>query len=80
MSARDLLDRITYNPEIFGGKAIIRGRRLAVSHVLSMMAAGSTAEELLEHYPWLERDDIRACFAYAARVLHRENVAATIDA
>ena len=37
MRDRDLLDRITYNPEIFGGKVIIRGRRLDVSHVLSMM-------------------------------------------
>lgn len=62
----ELLDRITYNPEIFGGKAIIRGRRLAVAHVLDMMAAGSSAEELLEHYPWLEREDIDACFYYAA--------------
>lgn len=72
MSERELLDRITYNPEIFGGKAIIRGRRLAVSHVLSMMAAGSTIEELLEHYPWLERDDIRACLRYAADITGRE--------
>ena len=72
MGKRELLERITYNPEIFGGKAIIRGRRLAVSHVLSMMAAGSSAEELLEHYPWLEREDIQACLAYAATITDRE--------
>ncbi|HYI08261.1 MAG TPA: DUF433 domain-containing protein [Thermoanaerobaculia bacterium] len=72
MDDRELLDRITYNPEIFGGKAIIRGRRLAVEHVLDMMAAGSTVEELLEHYPWLERDDIHACLYYAARITGRE--------
>ena len=72
MSDRELLDRITYNPEIFGGKAIIRGRRLAVSHVLSMMAAGSSIDELLEHYPWLEREDIHACLAYAAQITGRE--------
>jgi Uncharacterized conserved protein len=72
MSTRDLLDRITYNPEIFGGKAIIRGRRLAVSHVLSMMAAGSSVDELLEHYPWLEREDIQACLRYAASITDRE--------
>ncbi len=75
MSDRDLLDRITYNPEIFGGKAIIRGRRLAVSHVLSMMAAGSTIEELLEHYPWLEREDVLACLKYAAQITGREHFA-----
>lgn len=68
----ELLDRITYNPEIFGGKAIIRGRRLAVAHVLDMMAAGSSAEELLVHYPWLERKDIDACLYYAARIADRE--------
>ena len=72
MSTRDLLDRITYNPEIFGGKAIIRGRRLAVSHVLGMMAAGSSPEELLEQYPWLEREDIQACLRYAADITDRE--------
>ncbi len=72
MTERELLDRITYNPEIYGGKAIIRGRRLAVSHVLGMMAAGSSVVELLEHYPWLEREDIQACLSYAARITDRE--------
>jgi uncharacterized protein (DUF433 family) len=72
MAERELLDRITYNPEIFGGKAIIRGRRLAVEHVLEMMAAGSSVEELLEHYEWLERDDVRACLLYAAKIAGRE--------
>ncbi|HEX8253591.1 MAG TPA: DUF433 domain-containing protein [Thermoanaerobaculia bacterium] len=71
----ELLDRITYNPEIFGGKAIIRGRRLAVEHVLDMMAAGSDANELLTHYPWLEREDIQACLYYAARIAGREHFA-----
>ncbi|HEX8618909.1 MAG TPA: DUF433 domain-containing protein [Thermoanaerobaculia bacterium] len=72
---QELLDRITYNPEIFGGKAIVRGRRLAVEHVLDMMAAGSSIQELLEHYPWLERDDVRACLYYAARIAGREHFA-----
>jgi len=72
MDDRKLLERITYNPEIYGGKAIIRGRRLAVSHVLDMLAAGSTPEVLLEHYPWLEREDIDACLYYAARITDRE--------
>jgi uncharacterized protein (DUF433 family) len=75
MSDDELLERITYNPEIFGGKAIIRGRRLAVSHVLGMMSAGSSIEELLEHYPWLEREDILACLKYAARITGREHFA-----
>ncbi|MCC6319842.1 MAG: DUF433 domain-containing protein [Phycisphaerales bacterium] len=68
----DLLKRITFNPEIFGGKAIVRGRRLAVEHVLSLLGAGDTEETLLAEYPWLERDDIRACVVYAGRVVGME--------
>jgi uncharacterized protein (DUF433 family) len=68
----ELLKRITYNPEIFGGKAIIRGRRLAVEHVLGMLAGGSTPEELLDHYEWLEREDVQACLLYAAKIVGRE--------
>ena len=66
---KTLLTRITVNPEIFGGKPIIRGRRLAVEHVLSMLAAGDSAETILEGYPWLEPEDIQACLVYAKRVV-----------
>ena len=65
MTEEEILERITVNPGIFGGKPIIRGRRLAVEHVLGMLAAGDTPEPLLEAYPWLEPEDIRACLAYA---------------
>jgi uncharacterized protein (DUF433 family) len=58
------VDRIMANPQIFAGKPIIRGRRLAVEHVLGMLAAGDTAETLLAAYPWLEREDIEACLVY----------------
>ena len=60
-----LLKRITFNPEILGGKAIIRGRRLSVEHILIQMTLGVSIETLLEGYPWLEREDILACLAYA---------------
>jgi uncharacterized protein (DUF433 family) len=56
-----LLERITVSPNIFNGKPIVRGRRLAVEHVLGMMAAGDTIEAILVAYPWLEREDIQAC-------------------
>jgi uncharacterized protein (DUF433 family) len=69
-----LLDRIIVNPSIFGGKPIIRGRRLAVEHVLGMLAAGDTPETLLEGYPWLEREDIQACLVYARRLVGHERV------
>lgn len=69
MKEERLLERITINPAIFGGKPIIRGRRLAVEHILGMLAAGDTAETLLAGYPWLEAQDIQACLVYAHRLV-----------
>jgi uncharacterized protein (DUF433 family) len=69
-----LLERITVNPGIFGGKPIVRGHRLAVEHVLGMLAAGDTVDDLMAAYPWLERDDVLACLAYARRVVGHERV------
>ena len=66
----DLLRRITSNPDFFGGKPVIRNRRLAVEHVLGMLAAGDIPEVLLQGYPWLEPDDIRACLVYARCLGH----------
>ena len=74
MNEDRLLQRITVNPEIFGGKPIIRGRRLAVEHVLGMLAAGDDMDTIVEGYPWLERDDILACLAYAHRLVEHERV------
>ncbi len=74
MAEGRLLDRITVNPKIFGGKPIIRGRRLAVEHVLEMLAAGDSPETILEGYPWLEPDDIRACLEYAHRLVGHERI------
>ena len=69
-----LLERITVNPKIFGGKPIIRGRRLAVEHILAMLAAGDTPEIILEGYPWLELEDIQACLVYAHRLVGHERI------
>lgn len=74
MNEQTLLNRITVNPKIFGGKPIIRDRRLAVEHVLGMLAAGDTSETLLEGYPWLEQEDIQACLVYARRLVGHERV------
>jgi len=74
MGEADLLKRITVNPKIFGGKPIVRGRRLAVEHVLDMLAGGDTPEVLLENYPWLEREDIMACLAYARKIIGHERI------
>ncbi|MGQ0715352.1 MAG: DUF433 domain-containing protein [Gemmatimonadaceae bacterium] len=69
-----LLERITVNPTIFGGKPIIRGRRLAVEHVLAMLAAGDTPDTILAGYAWLEAEDVLACLAYARRLVAHERV------
>ena len=74
MDEKRLLERITVNPKIFGGKPIIRGRRLAVEHVLGMLAAGDTAETILQGYDWLEAEDIQACLVYARRLVGHERV------
>ncbi len=69
-----ILERITVNPKIFGGKPIIRGRRLAVEHVLGMLAAGDTPQIILEGFPWLEPEDIQACLVYARSLVGHERV------
>lgn len=74
MSGTDLLNRIVVNAGIFGGKPIVRGHRLAVEHVLGMLAAGDSIDELLKAYAWLEREDVLACLAYARRVVGHERV------
>ena len=74
MSENDLLKRITVDPRIFGGKPTVRGHRLAVEHVLGMLAAGDTIQTLVEAYPWLELDDVRACLLYARKVVGEERI------
>ena len=74
MTERECLDRITVDPEIFGGKPIIRGRRLAVEHILGMLAAGDTPDTILKGYPWLEPEDIQACLFYAYRIVGHERI------
>jgi uncharacterized protein (DUF433 family) len=74
MEEDKLLKRITVNPNIFGGKPIIREHRLAVEHVLGMLAAGDSHETILAGYPWLEPEDILACLLYARRLVGHERI------
>ena len=69
-----LLRRIVVDPAIFGGKPIIRGLRISVELVLSLLAQGQSVDELLADYPELHRDDIRACIAYAHAVVANESL------
>ena len=60
------LERITVNPDVMGGKPTIRGLRVTVGTIVGLLAAGHTYDEILEAYPYLEEEDIRAALAYAA--------------
>jgi len=70
----ELLKRITVHADIFGGKPIIRDMRIAVEHILGMLAAGNTAEDILHEYAFLEPDDIQACLLFAHRSVSGEHV------
>ncbi len=74
MNDQTLLSRITADPEIFGGKPIIRGMRISVELILSLMAQGQTVEAILDDYPELEADDVRACLAYAHAAIAVESI------
>jgi uncharacterized protein (DUF433 family) len=62
-----LLKRITTDPQVCGGRPCIRGLRIRVADILSMLAGGATREEILKDYPYLEPDDISAALEFAAR-------------
>ena len=62
-----LLDRITSEPDKYGGKPCIRGMRIRVIDVLELLAAGMSQQQVLEEHPDLEADDIKACLLFAAR-------------
>ncbi len=75
MELQSLLRRITANTEIFGGKPIIRGMRISVELILSLLAQGEPAEDILDDYPDLELEDIQACLAYAHALVAHETLA-----
>ncbi|MCZ7616325.1 MAG: DUF433 domain-containing protein [Ignavibacteriaceae bacterium] len=70
----DLMQRITINRDILVGKPTIRGLRISVDQIIKALAAGLTQEEILEDYPELEKDDIKAALLYASKVLESERI------
>jgi uncharacterized protein (DUF433 family) len=70
-----LLGRITADPAILDGKPRVRGMRIPVELATAMLAQGATVEAIIDGYPGLEPDDIRACLLYAYKVLREERVA-----
>ena len=75
LNQQSYLDRITFNPNQCGGRPCIRGMRIRVSDVLDMLAAGASEQEILEDYPYLESEDLRACLEYAAAQVNHAVVA-----
>ncbi len=59
-------DRITFDPQVMGGKPCIRGMRVTVGTVIGLLASGHSRENILELYPYLEPEDIDAALQYAA--------------
>jgi uncharacterized protein (DUF433 family) len=74
MNQTELLSRITSNPEIFGGKPIVRGMRISVELILSLLAQGETQEAIQDDYPELQPEDLRACMAYAHAVIAEDSL------
>lgn len=74
MNAKQLLDRITMNPEVMVGKPTLRGLRITVEQILKALAGGLTTQEILEDYPELEPEDIQAVLLYAAELVGEEQV------
>ena len=73
MSHDELLDRITVDPRVCGGKPCIRGTRINIAVILDGLAEGLTPEQIMDHYPQLTLDDLHAALAYAAE-LSKENI------
>ena len=74
MDSKQLIDRITINPNVMVGKPTIRGLRITVEQILKALARGITTQELLEDYPELEPEDIQAVLLYAAELVSEEQV------
>jgi len=67
-------ERVVIDPKILVGKPVVKGTRIAVEFVVELLANGWTTEQVLQNYPTLTADDIRACLGYASDVLHAEKV------
>lgn len=74
MQDKDLLSRITINPNVSFGKPTIRNMRYPVEIILDLLSAGMTHQEILEDYPDLEEEDILACLAFAAKLMKVKSI------
>ena len=70
----DWRTRVEINEDVLVGKPVVRGTRIAVEFIVELLSQGWTESELLENYPNLTSEDVKACLAYASAVLHAEKV------
>jgi uncharacterized protein (DUF433 family) len=71
---KDVLNRITININVSGGKPSIRNMRFTVAQMLELLASGMTTTEILEDYDYIEEDDINACLLYASQMMNSKKV------
>lgn len=74
MPSLDLLQRITFDHNILAGKPIIRGMRISVEMILELLVEDASVQEILEDYPQLEANDIKAALLYAKQLVGREEI------
>lgn len=74
------MEHIVCNPNILGGKPVIRGTRITVQFLLELLGAGMSIPEILEEYPHLKREDILAAIRYAAQTVANEEVIVAVEA
>jgi len=80
MTKKELLDRISIDPNICFGKPFIRGHRVWVSLILDFLASGMTIKEIMSEYPGLEEADILACIAYGAEMARERYIEIPLEA
>lgn len=77
---QELIKRITLNPDVCFGKPTIRNMRYPVEMILDLLSAGMTTEELIEDYPALEVDDIKACLLFASKLVRVNSISKAVQA
>lgn len=77
---QELIKRITLNPDVCFGKPTIRNMRYPVEMILDLMSAGMTNQELIEDYPGLEEEDIKACLLFASKLIKVNSISKVIAA
>ena len=74
MEEQNVLNRITINPGVCNGRPSIRNMRFTVAQLLELLAAGMSTQDILEDYPYIEKEDIDACLLYAALIANPQSV------